>query len=121
MVPPSPAAMPADSCPRCCNAYSAKNARRAASWPGAKTPVMPHMRALFYSGLGVPPTPLVSIAIAEQLQDRHEDVDRVEVDLDGKLDGRVAVAARANAREIDEHQARKDDEREPRVCGRMDP
>src|SRR4051794_11540367 len=42
MRPPEDAAMPADSCPRCCSAYSAKYARRAMSCPGAYTPNTPH-------------------------------------------------------------------------------
>src|SRR3954470_16617868 len=40
--PRSAAAIPADSCPRCWSAYSAKYARRATSCSGAKIPKTPH-------------------------------------------------------------------------------
>src|SRR5579872_3702104 len=121
IVPPSPAAIPADSCPRCCSAYSAKKARRAASWPGVKTPVMPHMRILFYNGRTVPARGLASIPVAKQRQDCQKDVDRVQIDLHGQLNGRQPVSAGADPREINEHQTREDEERQPRIRGWMNP
>src|SRR6478735_6511514 len=42
MWPPCDVAMPADSCPRCWSAYSAKYARRETSRPGATMPKTPH-------------------------------------------------------------------------------
>src|SRR4051795_13243508 len=42
MWPPWAVAMPADSCPRCWSAYSAKYASRATSRPGATMPKTPH-------------------------------------------------------------------------------
>src|ERR1039457_5069332 len=43
MCPPrSAAAIPADSCPRCWSAYSAKYDSRETSWPGANMPNTPH-------------------------------------------------------------------------------
>ena len=42
MVSPSPTAMPADSCPRCCSACKPKHVMRATSSPGANTPNTAH-------------------------------------------------------------------------------
>src|SRR5215470_5684556 len=42
IVSPSLTAMPADSCPRCCNAYSPRYVLFATCWPGAYMPMTPH-------------------------------------------------------------------------------
>src|ERR1700677_419627 len=114
IVPPSAAAMPADSCPRCWSAYSAKNASRAASRPGAKTPVIPHILC-HYS------RPLVRRAPpAEDLKQGKEDVDRIEVDAGRHEDRPQSVSAGPQPREIDQHETGKNDERQPRIGLRMD-
>ena len=57
---------------------------------------------------------------AKDLQEREEDVDRIEVDRSRELHGRKPAAAVFDAREIHERQEREDHERSPREHARME-
>src|SRR5471032_837796 len=69
-------------------------------------------------GPNVPVKPAALAAmISENLQEREEDVERVEVDADRKLDWRLPRLRRANAAKVDEREQREHAKHEPRDDG----